>query len=117
MTEERLKKRQVENGILANAKNDPVCVANDALFSGKIVSVYKRGDETKFIVTCGHPGMKRNADGKIDRNIITVKFFGKEGEFYANGFKRMILQHFMPLYRRRLSVGMMPELQKYGDFL
>ena len=83
MTEERLKKRQVENGILANAKNDPACVANDALFSGKIVSVYKRGDETKFIVTCGHPGMKRNADGKIDRNIITVKFFGKEGEFYA----------------------------------
>lgn len=88
MTEERLKKRQVENGILANAKNDPVCVANDALFSGKIVSVYKREDETKFIVTCGHPGMKRNADGKIDRNIITVKFFGKEGEFYAERFQK-----------------------------
>lgn len=86
--EERFKRRQVENGILANAKNDPACVVNDALFSGKIVSVYKRGKETNFIVTCGHPGMKRNADGKIDRNIITVKFFGKEGEFYAERFHK-----------------------------
>lgn len=32
--------------------------------------------------------MKRNADGKIDRNIITVKFFGKEGEFYAERFQK-----------------------------
>ena len=86
--EERLKRRQVENGILANAKNDPACVANDALFSGKIVSVYKRGEETNFIITCGHPGMKRNAEGKIDRNIITVKFFGKEGDFYAEQFHK-----------------------------
>lgn len=84
--EERMKQRQVENGILAKAKDDPVGVINDAVFSGKIVRVYRRGKETFFIVTCGHPGMKRGRDGKINRNIITIRFLGKEGEYYAKKF-------------------------------
>ena len=68
MTEERLKKRQVENGILAKAKMIRHVLQTMPYFP-EIVSVYKRGDETKFIVTCGHPGMKRNADGKSTETL------------------------------------------------
>lgn len=71
-------------------KNDPVCVENDAVFAGKLIGVYTRQRQkdttTMFNITCGHPGMKRDAEGRFKRDIITVEFDGAEGEYYAGRF-------------------------------
>lgn len=72
------------------AKNDPACVRNDAEFAGKIVDVYRQashdGSITRFTITCGHPGMKKDDRGRFIRDRITVRFFDKEGEYYASKF-------------------------------
>lgn len=86
MEENKIEKRRAKNGILANAKTDPKNAVNDAEFCGKITNIYKRGRETSFTISCGFPGMKRDEKGKFQRNLITVKFFDAEGDYYANNF-------------------------------
>ena len=85
MEEEKLiEKRRVKNGILANAKTDPKNAVNEAEFSGKIVNVFKMGKDTIFTVSCGYPGMKKNSEGSLLRNLISIRFFGEEGNYYAS---------------------------------
>lgn len=74
------------------AKNDPACVRNDAEFSGKIVDVYRQktrdGSITRFAITCGYPGMKKDDKGRFIRDRITVRFFGADGDYYAAKYKK-----------------------------
>lgn len=89
--EERLKNRQKYGAKGRTAKNDPACAENEAEFSGKIIGIYRQkitdGTVTKFIISCGHIGMKRDDNGRYIRDHITIRFFDDEGTWYAARFK------------------------------
>lgn len=93
MLRETMGYREQKYGVRGrNAKNDPACVENEAEFAGKIVDVYEmkmsRHSITRFTITCGHPGMKKDENGRYIRDRITVRFFDDEGEWYAARFKK-----------------------------
>lgn len=93
LMDEMMGNREQKYGIKARtARNDPTCVENDAEFAGKIVDVYRQnvagGSVTRFTLTCGHPGMKKDDDGRYIRDRITVRYFDEEGEWYASKFRK-----------------------------
>lgn len=91
MNDAAMDARQQKYGHIGRvAKNDPECVENECEFAGMLVNVFrrnrKRSRTTIFGITCGHPGMKMDENGRYRRDYISVEFDDDEGDYYAEKF-------------------------------
>ena len=54
---------------------------------GKVVKkTHPKKDEVRFQVSCGHRGAKKDANGRIHRDVITVRFFDGLAKKYDEMF-------------------------------
>lgn len=61
---------------------------NAVSLSGKLIKIIRHKKSACFVLSCGHPGkQKRLKNGLIKRDIITVRFFGKDAAYYLANFQ------------------------------
>ena len=69
-------------------KNILFTPVNNFQICGKIVKILQRKKCKKFIISCGHNGpIRKNKDGLILRDLVTVSFFNKDAEYYESMYK------------------------------
>ena len=60
---------------------------NNVHLCGKIIKKSSNSKELRVVLSCGHgKHMKKDKNGRFERNIVTVKFFGKAAEIYGTKY-------------------------------
>ena len=67
-------------------ENNQYIPQNEAILQGKIIRINEKKNQVIFTLSCGNGRQKKNKDGLILRDIVSVRFFDEESRYYKEHF-------------------------------